>query len=316
MEIETNKLVSIIIPVYNVEKYLDECIQSVVSQTYDKIEIIIIDDGSVDSCVDICDAWAGKDSRIEVIHQNHRGVSAARNVGLDRAKGDYICFIDSDDRVTDKYVEDFLTAIEKMDVDIVFCDIDTRRLPDGAAVLGDDRVLSAQEFRQFLYAPNSREYVEMVVIWNKIYRRKLFEKVRFADNKIHEDELLINNFIYDVPKMGYIPAKNYFYRYNSDGITGKKHTYNIEHLNAIEAYEDRINRAIQYNDKGLAEISLKLSLLKMIEFYKNGNDDMKSKVKEKYKYMYSDFSYLFDIKKRLKYRLFMFNPSLHCKLFG
>ncbi|SEL73328.1 Glycosyltransferase involved in cell wall bisynthesis [Butyrivibrio sp. ob235] len=316
MEINQEKLVSIIIPVYNVEKYFNECIESVVKQSYRNIEIIIIEDGSSDSSVSICDNWAENDSRITVIHQEHKGVSGARNVGLDRAKGDYICFVDSDDYVTDNYIEDFVRKIEEVGSDIVFCDINTTRLPKPIYSMQSDQVFSADEFRRFLYNPFSREYVEMVVIWNKIYKRRLFDNLRFEENKIHEDEILMNNFFYTVSQMGYLAAKNYFYRYNRDGITGENNAYKTQHINAVEAYEDRIDIAIKHNDREMAEATLKWTFLKIIDFYKNGNEDMKKMAKEKYVDIFSKYSYLLNAKRYIKYRLFMISPVAFCKLFG
>ena len=104
-------LISVIVPVYNVETYLDECIKSLVKQTYSKFELILIDDGSTDSSGQLCDAWKETDDRIKVIHKENGGLSTARNAGLDVAKGDYICFIDSDDFVTDNYLLSFVDAI-------------------------------------------------------------------------------------------------------------------------------------------------------------------------------------------------------------
>ena len=116
-----NKLVSIIIPVYNVEKYLAECIESVLKQTYQNIEILLIDDGSPDNSGKICDEYEEKDSRVRVIHKENGGVSSARNVGLEQANGEYITFIDSDDFVSESYIEELYIALENGNSDLAFC---------------------------------------------------------------------------------------------------------------------------------------------------------------------------------------------------
>ena len=116
-----DNLISVIIPIYNVEKYVDRCIESVVNQTYKKLEIILVDDGSPDSCPQICDKWAEKDERIIVIHKQNGGVSTARNAGLDIAKGDYIGFADGDDYLEPEFYETMLNALVSNDADIVSC---------------------------------------------------------------------------------------------------------------------------------------------------------------------------------------------------
>lgn len=123
MEKQKQTLVSIIIPIYKVEQYLIDCIQSVCSQTYKNIEIILVDDGSPDNCGKICDDYAKMDKRISVIHKENGGLSDARNKGIDIARGDYITFVDSDDYVETTFIEDLYNAIEKTNSDISICNI-------------------------------------------------------------------------------------------------------------------------------------------------------------------------------------------------
>ena len=117
------ELISVIIPIYNVEAYLDECVQSILSQTHKQLEIILVDDGSPDGCPAMCDAWAEKDSRIRVIHKENGGLSDARNVGIDAATGDYIAFVDSDDWIVPEMYEKMLAALKKENADICACNI-------------------------------------------------------------------------------------------------------------------------------------------------------------------------------------------------
>ena len=115
------ELVSMIIPVYGVEVYLGECLETVLNQTYKNLEIILIDDESPDRCPEICDQYAQKDERIKVIHQKNGGAANARNHGLDMATGEYICFIDSDDKIENNYVEKLLGAIKENKAEVVVC---------------------------------------------------------------------------------------------------------------------------------------------------------------------------------------------------
>lgn len=127
-------LVSLIVPVYRVEDYLDDCLHSLVGQTYRNLEILLIDDGSPDRCPELCDAWARRDSRIKVFHTENHGVSHARNVGLDQATGDYIGFVDSDDWVDPDYYENMVMALRQMDAEVCGAGY-TREDPDGPHVI-------------------------------------------------------------------------------------------------------------------------------------------------------------------------------------
>ena len=118
-----NELISIVIPIYNVEKYIEKCLDSVIKQTYKNIEIILVDDGSPDNCGKICDSYANNDKRIQVIHKENGGLSDARNVGIERANGKYITFVDSDDYIELDYIEYLYTLIKKYNTKISFCKV-------------------------------------------------------------------------------------------------------------------------------------------------------------------------------------------------
>ena len=124
-----NHLVSIIIPVYKVEEYLDRCVESVVNQTYTNLEIILVDDGSPDRCPQMCDDWAKKDDRIRVVHQQNKGLSGARNTGIREAKGEYVYFLDSDDEITHDCIETLLKPLEIHCFDFVMGDYELRGIP-------------------------------------------------------------------------------------------------------------------------------------------------------------------------------------------
>lgn len=176
--------ISVIVPVYKVEKYLEDCVRSLTAQTFSDIEIILVDDGSPDNCGVMCDALAAKDSRIHVIHQHNQGLSCARNSGINASTGRYVCFVDSDDLVAPDYCRVLLELLDGTDYDFSFCGV--HRFPDGTA--------PAPEGREGTAAVNNCEYLKMQFerrtefgVWNKLFRRELFDHIRFMPGKLHED---------------------------------------------------------------------------------------------------------------------------------
>lgn len=312
------KLISIIVPVYNAEHFLDYCISSIMKQTYQNFELILIDDGSKDSSPAICDEWYKKDSRIKVVHQYNSGVAAARNKGLELAKGDYICFIDNDDFVTENHLETFIIAMEKTDADIVMCDIASARLGEPDRPLDKVLQLDVKECLNWLSNPISKEYVIMVVLWNKMYKRELFQEHRFEKGKYHEDEFMINNMLKTVKKVTFVPLKNYVYRTNEAGITGKNNKNAMYHLEFVDAYDERIQIALDADeDEGqeFAATVAKWIFIKLAEFYKTGNPTMQAAVKKKYAEIYEKYSYLLTDKQKAKYKMFTITPGTFCKMF-
>ncbi len=180
-------LVSIIVPIYNVEKYLRNCLDSLITQTYRNVEIILVDDGSKDSSGDICDEYALKDSRIIVIHKENGGLSSARNAGLDIATGDFFMFVDSDDHVESQFCEKPLQLALKNNVDIVAFGYFKIRL-DGRKVefkTDNPRIISPSEGVKILLTKTD---TIVDYSWNKIYRRSLFDEIRFPQGKVFEDQ--------------------------------------------------------------------------------------------------------------------------------
>lgn len=315
METNNAKLISIIVPVYNVESFLDHCISTILEQTYTNFELILVDDGSKDSSGSICDEWAKKDSRIRVIHQKNGGLSAARNTGLDNAQGDYICFVDSDDFVINSFLMDMVEPLERTGAELAICDIASAKLADPEKEIENERLLSADECRKYLSNPISREYVVMVVAWNKLYRRQLFETNRFAVGRLHEDEFMINHIIFSIDKAVYVPAKNYVYRNNEEGITGKGNSDDIRHLHVIDAYEERIEMAIESDYEDFAAVTFKWALIKLARYYRAGNKEMRHMAKSMYSKLYNSYYELLTVKQQKKYDVFKKSPELFCKLF-
>lgn len=231
--------ISIIVPVYNVERYLERCIESLLQQTYKELEIILVDDGSPDNCPAICDFYAQKDVRIRVIHKKNGGLSDARNAGTRCATGAYIGFIDSDDFVEPDMFEKLYKAIKKENADIAVCGFE--RVDTGGEKLGIDlespikaETVSASEFMKKIVKGNGWYYT---VAWNKLYSRKVAEAVMFPVGKIHEDEYTIHLFVNQCNRITVIDEICYHYTMNPKSITGAG--YNSRRLMGIEALMER-----------------------------------------------------------------------------
>ena len=178
-------LISVIVPVYKVEKYLEKCIESIIKQTYTNLQIILVDDGSPDNCGKICDEYAKKDLRIEVIHKANGGLSDARNVGISKAKGRYIGFVDSDDYIKEDMYEILLNLIKKYDADVSICNL--YDVIDGNEYIrnkenGIREYSRLDILKEVLLDKNIQSYA-----WNKLYEKELFDEIKYPIGKKYED---------------------------------------------------------------------------------------------------------------------------------
>lgn len=230
------ELISVIVPVYNVEKYLDRCVQSIVDQTYRNLEIILVDDGSPDNCGAMCDAWAAKDSRIKVIHKENGGLSDARNAGMAAATGTLMGFVDSDDWVDADYIAGMYHALCETGSDIAACDVCTipegdESFPDGGS--GECTVCTPEQaIGSILQGKQFR-----AVAWNKLYKRELLRQERFPIGKYHEDEFFTYRILAKAKKLVYVDRPLYFYLQRQGSIM---HTISYKHLDALDAYLERL----------------------------------------------------------------------------
>jgi len=258
-------LITIVVPVYKVEKYLDECIKSLLNQTYRNIEIILIDDGSPDNCGKMCDEYEIKDNRIKVIHKENGGLSDARNHGIDIAQGKYITFVDSDDYVNDKYIEYLYNAIKTNKVQISQCNIS--KVNDEKQILcqlgyQDTQIKLGKEMIKDIY---SEHWLENIVVWNKMYAIELFKELRYPVGKIHEDEFITYKILYSIEKVAIIKDCLYNYRQSEDSITGRK--FFIKRLDALQAFEERMKFFEEKSEKELYDFTQRQYLLLIIEYY-------------------------------------------------
>lgn len=245
------KCVSVIVPIYNVEPYLKRAVDSIIDQTYSRLEIILVDDGSPDNCGKICDDYAKKDNRIKVIHKANGGLSDARNAGLDIATGDYIAFVDSDDYIAEDFVETLLAELEKHDADVSMCSYrvtSSVEFDDSIWEENGDQeveVCGRMELLSNLYDANHRDATYFIVSWNKLYKASLWEGIRFPKGKIHEDEATTYR-IYDKASKGvYIHTPLYGYFSAPESITRSR--FSLKRLDWLDAMDDRIR---YFEEKG------------------------------------------------------------------
>lgn len=237
-------MISVIIPVYNVERYLKRCLNSVINQTYRSLEIILIDDGSTDSSGKICDEYSSLDKRIVVIHKENNGLSSARNKGLGIAKGEYIGFVDSDDFIHPQMYEILYKAIVEEQLDMVSCktqdtvseNVNLEQY-DEVKELKNMEIVSKKKILNNFH----NEYYEKIwmTAMHKLYRRNIFDDIRFMEGKIYEDEFSFHHIIDKCTNVGIMQTVLYYYYLSPNSITRSKFTKN--RFDIIDATYDRFN---------------------------------------------------------------------------
>jgi glycosyltransferase involved in cell wall biosynthesis len=281
-------LISVIVPVYNVEQYLNRCIESIVNQTYQNLEIILVDDGSPDNCPIMCDEWAKKDIRIKVIHKENGGLSDARNTGMAVATGEYISFIDSDDWIAPQFYEKLLEALHQDDSDIAACSVEmiwedgspSRMLTEKVSC-----VLRRHEAQAELLAESKLKQP----VWYKLYRTSIIKHIEFEKEKYHEDVFWSYQAVGQAKKVSIIDYIGYFYWQRTGSIMGEG--YSIKRLDVMEAVCQRY----EYYKVNFPELEKVALILIWEECIFQGQMAMTYLEKEKQKKV---FSYLKCIQKR------------------
>lgn len=292
-------MVSVIIPVYKVEKYLEQCLDSILNQTYSRMEILLVDDGSPDRCGEICDDYAGRDARVRVIHKTNGGLSDARNAGIEVASGSWLVFVDSDDYIHPQMIELLYRTAQREQAEIVWCgiaEVDEEGVCADQAVqpgslyeiLKVETVLyNRQEAeRQFYTVKNMQP---CMVTWNKIYAADLFRgrlgEIRFPKGKIYEDGYTTYRLIYAAERIATIPCRLYYYRQRSGSImnVNSHRTYEA----ALESGLERMAFYREHEEEELYRLELNLTIYSVIRFYQN-NEAKADKIclKEWYRKIY------------------------------
>ena len=245
--------VSVIVPVHKVEEYLCDCVDSILAQSFNDFELILVDDGSPDNCSIICDEYAEKDNRIVVIHQKNGGLSAARNAGIDISKGKYITFIDSDDLVSNTYLDTLYRGIIDNECDISVCQY----------VLFKNRneIIDNDFHKENIEIKHSKEAV--IDLYNglisvsacmKLYKSELFSEIRFPKGKLHEDQAVVPLLMYNSSYIFITDSKLYFYRSRNDSIM---HGFSINRYDDLIAIDSCISFFQNKNEYDIVDAAKK-----------------------------------------------------------
>lgn len=230
-----NPLISVIVPIFNVEKYLNRCVDSIINQTYENLEIILVDDGSTDGCPGICDDYAKKDSRIKVIHKENGGLSDARNAGMKTACGEYISFVDSDDWID---LQTYSLVLQKM--------LDTQSQIGAFNIIsvsdGDFSPDLSDKFEVFdsqTAIENTIDDIKVkTVAWNKLYHRSVLKDLSFKVGRLNEDEFFTFYALDKADRIVYLYRQCYYYYQRPNSIMG---SYNIKRLDMLDGVRERMS---------------------------------------------------------------------------
>lgn len=230
-------LISVVVPIYNVEKYLKTCIDSILCQSYKKLEIILCNDGSTDSCPQICDEYAKIDSRIKVIHKKNGGLSDARNAGIEVAKGKYIIFIDSDDFINRDMIFYLYSSLIENRADMACCQ--RQEVDEMGHALQNNHI-----YKSFIIDDNRKCMKEFLknpqmdtVAWGKIYRTSMFKDVRYPVGKYHEDVFTTYKIVAQCERIFVGEKKYYCYRIRTASIMTS--SFSKKHMDSIKGNEER-----------------------------------------------------------------------------
>ena len=300
-----NNLVSVIVPVYKVEKYLEKCVDSIINQTYKNLEIILVDDGSPDNCPKMCDLYAKEDKRVKVIHKQNGGLSDARNAGLDIMTGNFVCFVDSDDWVEKNYVEEMLNIQQKTNADVVACGINLVNEETGEiSIFKCSKENVIYEDNKILRKYFKKNEIISGVAWNKLYKKYIFEHLRYPKGRIYEDNAIILQILHKCKKLVVIKDRlyNYLKRRNSIMLTGMTEQ---KLKSMILNNEERTQFLIQINEKSILCKEIVLYLKHYCWIYRELKDEnLKNILKQDFKIKwnkYKKYLSLFDLN---TYKLF------------
>jgi len=253
--------ISIIVPVYNVENYLNRCVDSIINQTYKNLEIILVNDGSPDNCGEICNHYAEKDSRISVIHQENQGLSGARNSGLKKASGDYIGFVDSDDWIEPEMYESMLNTLQKFKVDIVESGIAVSFEPNNTIDRSGSTILENRSQALKRIVKN-----QSFAVWRRLYHKKVLNGFFFIEGKNSEDVYFTIDIYKKIKNSIYMSNPFYNYFVGGDSITRGK--YKLKMLDSIDAALYLQKKMSREQDEELLKISSDFVLEVLLDHYK------------------------------------------------
>lgn len=310
-------LISIIVPVYNVEEFLNQCIKSVLGQSYKKLEIILVDDGSTDQSGKICDRYQMTDARIKVIHKENGGLSDARNTGLRLAKGKYYSFIDSDDYISSEMIQTMFDSLKRNQCDIAVCNMmrfgDTVDSVKFYYPAEREQVLAGRERFQTLNQPS---------VCNKLFCSELFNNIKFPKGKYYEDTYVYHELLYQAKKIVLTGKDSYWYRARPDSIVGRKQ-YTNQYFDFIEAV---YCRARFLESKNVQPYGLE-ACLSLYVAYANAEKNIEKSANTKVCFLQSkkEFAWQYrkimkhgknvGMKQKIRLMLLRYFPRIHSKIY-
>lgn len=314
-----SELISVIVPVYNVERYLARCIESITGQTYRELEIILVNDGSTDSSGEICDKYASMDLRIKVLHKENGGVSSARNMGLGTVSGKYICWVDGDDYIEPQMIECLYDNLIHNNADVSICNyhtLDEKTGERNKEIQIKEAIWDKRTFWENYY--NCNQYY-CVVLWNKLFKRELFNDIVFPVGRISEDAWVMGTVIDSCNRIYASDRDCYSYlkRENSSMVTSLITCW----LSAVEACIDRMKIFECANDEddytNIIEKNMSYIMRIMVNTRLNCGDKKKEIIKQytdlkkRCKLTYNNYKKYFGSRIKLQYLIFIMNESLY-----
>jgi|MucameStandDraft_1065616.scaffolds.fasta_scaffold14298_3 Glycosyltransferases, probably involved in cell wall biogenesis len=313
---ENGKLVSIIVPVYNVEQYLRKCLETIISQTYQNLEIILINDGATDSSPVICREYAGKDSRIVLINQENGGLSRARNTGVRASHGEYIGFVDSDDFIYFDMYEKLVSTLEMRDADIAECLVEDVNQDKETGVRDEENGYYEMTGKQALYKliSNEKGVHPRYAVWSKLFKRKLIEDLQFPQGEIHEDYFYDTLAFLRAEKYVILRSKLYCHRNRPCSITSVP--FNLKDYDKLKHIDERTKYLLKNGYADLAEASQKDEYETLLDYYDRAfKADMPWECEKIKNILWEKKEYIhkcgFKNLRRIEFRLFYINAKLY-----
>lgn len=308
--------VSVIVPIYNVEEYINKCVDSILNQTFKEFELILVDDGSTDNSGNICDTYKSIDDRVHVIHKNNGGLSDARNFGIEAATGEFLYFIDGDDFIHEDTLESMYNSIMKTNSDIAICNM--------VRYYGEtdtEKFYNPVEKMKVLDDNYRFETLKQPSVCNKMFKAILFKNIKFPLKKYYEDTFIYHELLFNARRVVLTGKDSYYYRSRRGSIISGG--YNKKYFDFIEAVYLRAlfldkNNIHSYADEAYLHLYSSLAIA-----YKNTEVD-EAEVKsllEKSKVRYNEiFKRIirdshFSIKQKIRFFILRYNPKLHCKIY-
>lgn len=308
--------VSVIVPIYNVEEYINKCIKSILNQTFKDFELILIDDGSTDNSGDICDTYKSIDDRVYVIHKENGGLSDARNFGIDYATGKFLYFIDGDDFIQEDTLESMYESIMKTNSDIAICNM-IRYYGEGDI----EKFYCPVEKMKSLDNNYRFETLSQPSVCNKMFESVLFDNIKFPLKKYYEDTFIYHELLFKAKRVVLTGKDSYYYRSRRGSIISEG--YNKKYFDFIEAVYLRAvfldkNNVHKYADEAYLHLySSLVNAYKNIEINGHEEKSLLGKSKDKYDEIFKRIikDSHFNLKQKIRFFVLRYYPKLHCKIY-